>query len=479
MAKLLGIDVGTSATKAVLIDETGRVLKQASSSYPLHAPQPLWAEQDPLDWKRAVDECLAEIGDRKPDAIGLTGQMHGMVALDAGGEVVCPAILWCDQRTEVECREIDETVGAERVREITGNPPLTGFQLPKVLWLRNHALSSFARATDVLLPKDYIRFVLTGDKATDVSDASGVGLFDLRRRDWSGEMAAELELAPRLFPRAYESDEVTGRTNGSEFLEDGIPVVAGAGDQAAGAVGTGAVEPGVVSVSLGTSGVVFASILDPNADPTGAVHVFCHANRGWHAMGVMLSCGGAVKWLRDAMYPSDSFSLLDDEAAHVSAGCDGLTFLPYLSGERCPHNDPSARGAFAGLTLSHGRGHLARAVIEGATFGLADCLDRMRRLGVEAGEVRVTGGGANSDLWMQLLADVLEAKCKKIEGGEGPALGAALLAGVGAGVWNDVGEACRRTVRIGAAFEPSGADYAAARARFASLYPALKVWNHA
>ena len=479
MAKLLGIDIGTTATKAVLIDEHGIVLKQASSGYPLHTPRPTWAEQDPQDWRKAVDACLAVIGERKPDAIGLTGQMHGMVALDQDGEVVCPAVLWCDQRTQQECREIDDTVGAETVRAITGNPPLTGFQLPKVLWLRNNALSSFTKTTDVLLPKDYVRFVLTGDKATDVSDASGVGLLDLQGRDWSGEMAAKLELDSSLFPRAYESEQVTGRTTGSQFLVDGIPVVAGAGDQAAGAVGTGAIVPGVVSVSLGTSGVVFSSVAKPEPDPTGAVHVFCHANGAWHAMGVMLSCGGALQWANDTLYGHESFKQFDEEAAQVEPGCQGLTFLPYLSGERCPHNDPSARGAFAGLTLSHGRAHLARAVIEGATFGLADCLDRMRRLGVEAGEVRVTGGGAKSDLWMQILADVLETTCARIEGDEGPAFGAALLAGVGVGVWQDVAEACARTVRLGSSFEPSGQDYAGARARFTSLYPALKVWNHA
>lgn len=477
MAKLLGIDVGTTATKAVLIDETGLVLKQASHGYPLHTPQPLWAEQDPHDWTKAVDACVAEIGERKPDAIGLTGQMHGMVAMDGAGEVLSPAILWCDQRTEKECLEIDEIVGKEKVRSITGNPPLTGFQLPKVLWLRNNARTVFDRVRSVLLPKDYIRFILTGEKATDVSDASGVGLLDLRSRDWSREMAAKLFPDSDFLPKVFESDQVTGVTNRAAHLDDGIAVVAGGGDQAAGAVGTGAVVPGVVSVSLGTSGVVFSSLDKPEPDPTGSAHVFCHANGAWHAMGVMLSCGGAVQWAKDTLYSRDSFEELDADAAQVAPGCDGLTFLPYLTGERCPHNDPSARGAFAGLTLSHGRGHLVRAVLEGATFGLMDCLDLIKHLGVDPTEVRVTGGGAQSDLWMSLLADVFGVPCTRVSGDEGPAFGAALLAGVGVGVWGGVQEACAETVQLGRSFEPSGADYSASLERFRNLYPTLKVWK--
>ena len=476
MAKLLGIDVGTSATKAVLIDERGRVLKQASAEYPLSTPRPGWAEQDPAHWALAASQCLAEIGERRPDAIGLTGQMHGMVALDGADQVVRPAILWCDQRTESECGEIDRTLGKESVRSITGNPPLTGFQLPKVLWLRNKEPDNFKRTKSYLLPKDYLRLLLTGDRATDVSDASGVGLLDIRKRDWWTDAMAKLALDRAAFPRIHESREVTGTTRGSEVLDAGVPVVAGGGDQAAGAVGTGAVEPGLVSVSLGTSGVVFASLGAPSPDPMGAAHVFCHANGEWHAMGVMLSCGGAVKWARDALFGGTEYGAMNREAALAPNGCDGLTFLPYLSGERCPHNDPRARGAFAGLALSHSRAHLARAVFEGATFGIADCLDLLVGLGVTGGEVRVTGGGAKSDLWMQMLADVLRAECARIEGDEGPAFGAAVLAGVGIGAWPDVGTACGSVVRTGRRFKPSGADYCAAHSRYKELYGALNRW---
>ncbi len=477
MAKLLGIDVGTSSTKAVLIDETGRVIKQASAEYPLHAPQPTWAEQHPADWAKAIENCVTEIGETKPDAIGLTGQMHGMVALDASDQVVRPAILWCDQRTERECEEIDATLGADAVRSITGNPPLTGFQLPKVLWMRNHEPENFARTKSVLLPKDYVRFLLTGEKATDASDASGVGALDLKKRGWWIEGIEALNLDPSMFPKLSESHEQTGNTDSFAPLDKGIPVVAGAGDQAAGAVGTGAVKKGIVSVSLGTSGVVFSSLERPEPDPTGAAHVFCHANRRWHAMGVMLSCGGAVRWARDAFLQGKSFSTFDQEAGSVAAGCEGLTFLPYLTGERCPHNDPLARGAFAGLTLSHTRAHLARAVLEGATFGLADCLVRLASLGVTVNEVRVTGGGARSDLWMQLLTDVLHTSCVRIEGDDGPAFGAALLAGVGIGIWPDVQSACVQTVKFGKQFEPSGVDYSEALARYRSLYPQVRAWT--
>ena len=477
MARLIGIDVGTSATKAVLIDETGRVIKQASAEYPLQTPRPLWAEQDPADWKAAIETCLQELGEKRPDAIGLTGQMHGMVCLDSADQVVRPAILWCDQRTAAECRQIDETLGEATVRRVTGNPPLTGFQAPKILWLRNNEPENFARTKSVLLPKDYARLLLTGDKASDVSDASGTGVFDLGARDWWTEGIAGLGLEPSLFPASHESGAVTGTTVSTGFIEEGVPVVAGAGDQAAGAVGTGAVSPGVVSVSLGTSGVAFAPLQIPEPDPTGAAHVFCHANRAWHAMGVMLACGGSIRWARDAFYPGEGYERMNADAEEAPPGCDGLTFLPYLSGERCPHNDPDARGAFAGLALSHSRKHLARAVFEGATFGIADCLDRLVRMGVKTDVVRVTGGGAKSDLWMQMLADVPKVRTVRIVGDEGPAFGAALLAGVGTGLWPNIEEACRQTVRTGDEFATSGTDYSTPLSRYRNLYPVLKVWT--
>lgn len=476
MAKFLGIDIGTSGAKALLIDETGKVVSQGSAEYPLSVPQPLWAEQDPADWWRGVQECLAQIGEPSPDAIGVTGQMHGAVFLDRRGEVVRPAILWCDQRTAAECEEIDRGVGKERVREITRNPPLTGFQAPKILWLRNQEPEAFARVESVLLPKDYIRFLLTGTKATEVSDASGTGLFDVPRRRWSGEMLDRLGLESAWFPVCEESDVATAKTSGAAGLAAGIPVVGGGGDQAAAAVGTGAVEPGIVSVSLGTSGVVFTSLSDASYDPSGAAHTFCHANRAWHAMGVMLSCGGALRWYRDTFYHGQGYDPINADAAQAPVGCDGLSFLPYLTGERTPHNDPRARGSFAGLTLGHTRAHLARAVFEGMTFGLLDGMARLESLGATAGELRVTGGGAKSGFWLQMIADAFQKPCVTLATDEGPAYGAAILAGVGVGAWPSVVEACRACVKTVRRLEPSGASYSDAYARYRALYPALKGW---
>ncbi len=479
MAKLLGIDVGTSGCKVLLIDETGRILKQAGAEYPLLVPRPLWSEQNPEDWWAGVLACLKEINEPNPDAIGLTGQMHGAVFLDAQGQVIRPAILWNDQRTVAECAEIDATVGAQDVRAITCNPPLTGFQAPKVLWLRNHEPENFAKVKQVLLPKDYIRYRLSGVFATEVSDAAGTGLLDVPARTWSETMLSRLKLESRWFPPVYESDEVSARTDGAAGLAAGIPIVGGGGDQAAAAVGTGAVAPGVISVSLGTSGVVFTAIPGASFDPGGAAHTFCHANRGWHAMGVMLSCGGALRWLRDTLYPGEDYARLNAEAASAPAGSNGLTFLPYLTGERCPHNDSYARGGWNGLTLGHGRGHLARAVFEGATFGLLDGMNLLRGLGASGDEVRVTGGGAKSALWLQMLADAFEVPCVTLETDEGPAFGAAILAGVGLGVWASVQEACGQAVRTKSVVEPSGQNYRQAYMRYQTLYPAVKDWNHA
>jgi xylulokinase len=480
VARLLGIDVGTSAMKAVLVDENGQVLRTASVEYRLHTPQSGWAEQDPGDWEAALWQVLDEIGET-PDAIGLTGQMHGMVALDGSDQVVRNVILWCDQRTAEECREIESALGAERVREVTGNPMLTGFQAPKIVWMRKNEPESFSRTRSVLLPKDYIRFLLTGVKATDVSDASGVGLLDIRKRKWWNEGMEGLGLEPGWFPEVFESSVVTSSPEHGpprERTDRGTPggncVVAGAGDQAAGAVGTGAVEPGVLSVSLGTSGVVFTTIKGPDAAiQNDAVHTFCHANGGWHRMGVMLSCGGAVKWARDALFGDSGYDRFDQEVESIHPGCEGVTFLPYLSGERCPHVDPEARGAFGGLSLAHGRAHIARAVLEGATFGIRDCYDA---LDAKATEVRVTGGGAKSDVWMQMLADVLGVSCVRLADDEGPALGAALLAGVGVGVWPDAASASRAAVKFERRFEPE-ADYAEPLARYRRMYPHTRAWT--
>ena len=471
MAKLLGIDVGTSGCKVLLIDEFGTVLKQASAEYPLSVPQPLWSEQNPEDWWAGVQKCLAEINEPDIDAIGVAGQMHGSVFLDDKDEVIRPAILWNDQRTSEECREIDETIGAERVRQITCNPPLTGFQLPKLLWLRNNELSNYQRLRTILLPKDYIRFKLTGIKATEVSDASGTGIFDVPNRRWSTEMMAALEIDPSIFPPCFESHEASSKT------ASGIPVVGGGGDQAAAAVGTGAVNNGVISVSLGTSGVVFTAIDGPQYDIAGAAHTFCHANGGWHAMGVMLSCGGALRWYRDTLCAGMTYDEIAAEAEFIEPGAGGLTFLPYLTGERCPHNDPFARAAFGGLTLGHTHAHLSRAVFEGVSFGLLDGMNLLRGLGAKADEIRITSGGAKSRFWVQLLADLFQTPCVTLACDEGPAYGAAILAGVGIGLWGSVSEACEQTVKIRARFEPSGTDYSSKSERYTKLYSQTSGWN--
>lgn len=470
MAKLLGIDVGTSGCKVLLIDETGRVLKQASCEYPLSVPRPLWSEQNPEDWWQGVQSCLAEIGET-PDAIGVTGQMHGAVFLDENNEVIRPAILWNDQRTVAECAQINETIGAARVMEITGNPPLTGFQAPKLLWLRNHEPENYARVRSLLLPKDYIRFRLTGEKVTEVSDASGTGLLDLKARDWSEEMIEKLGFPREIFPRCVESHEITGRT------PEGIPVVGGGGDQAAAAVGTGAVRTGVISVSLGTSGVVFTALDAPNYDPRGAAHTFCHANGGWHAMSVMLSCGGALRWYRDNFFPGGSYDEISTEAAAAPVGSGGVNFLPYLTGERSPHNDPYAKASFSGLSLGTGRPHFSRAVFEGISFGLLDGLELLRSLGAKIEQVRVTSGGAKSRFWLQMLADMFETPCVTLESDEGPAFGAAILAGVGTGIWPNVSAACDATIRIKDQVLPTGADYRVSYARYRSHYDAIRDWN--
>lgn len=477
MAKLLGIDVGTSGCKVLLIDEDGRILKSASAEYPLHIPQPMWSEQDPEDWWNGVQSCLKEIGGANPDAIGLTGQMHGAVFLDEANQVIRPAILWNDQRTVAECEEIDRVVGKEAVRRITGNPPLTGFQLPKILWLRNHEPENYRRLRKVLLPKDYIRFRLSGVFAGEVSDASGTGVFDVPGRRWSTEMMSALDLSPSLFPEIAESSVATSVTKDHEDLRDGIPIVGGGGDQAAGAVGTGAVEPGVVSVSLGTSGVVFSAIESAQYDPGGAVHTFCHANGGWHAMGVMLSCGGALRWYRDTFGNGKSYDQIAEGAAKIPAGSEGLTFLPYLTGERSPHNDPYARASWSGATLAHGSDHFARSVFEGISFGLRDGFDALKNLGARGGEIRVTSGGAKSEFWVQMLADVFQSPCTTLESDEGPAFGAAILAGVGSGIWPSVQVACRVVIRPKTRLEPSGIDYSKAQNKYRALYSSLKDWN--
>lgn len=473
MAKLLGIDIGTSGCKCIVIDETGRVLKQASAEYPLFTPKPMWTEQDPEAWWSGVLKCLSELNEPNVDAIGVTGQMHGSVFLDASGNVVRPALLWNDQRTVAECEEIERTLGRDTLFKIAKNPMLTGFQAPKLLWLRNHEPSNFAKVAQVLLPKDYIRYKLTGVFATEVSDASGVGLLDVSARQWSKELITSLNFDIDLFPQVVESDEITGHTRGVASLADGIPVVGGGGDQAAAAVGTGAVVPGVTSVSLGTSGVVFTSLDQPSHDPSGAAHVFCHANRAWHAMGVMLSCGGALRWYRDTLGGGRNYNQITASAATTPTGSEGLVFLPYLAGERCPHNNPSATGSFTGLHLGHTQAHFDRAVLEGITFGLLDGFRLLKGLGASSTEVRVTGGGAGSDFWVQIIANAFEAPCVLLESDEGPAMGSAILAGVGTGVFESVKEAAEQTIRTRKVVQPNESLSQNSYDKFRSVYHSL------
>jgi xylulokinase len=488
MSHVIGLDVSTTATKALLIDAEGAVVAVASSSYEYQVPRPMWSEQDPHLWWDAAMAAIAKamrLGDvtgDEVDGIGLTGQMHGSVLLDEGGEVIRPAILWNDQRTGEECDEMRSKVGRERLIRITGNDALTGFTAPKLLWVRNNEPDAWRRVATVLLPKDYVRLRLTGRRALDVAGGSGTILFDLAERTWSSEILDVLGLDPSIFPAVFEGVETTGEVSREAAratgLRAGTPVVAGGGDQSANAVGVGAVEPGIVALSLGTSGVVFATSDGPAIDPEGRVHAFCHAVPDrWHMMGVMLSAAGSLRWLRDAVAPETSFDRLDEGAGQVPAGSEGLLFLPYLTGERTPHPDPLARGAFVGLTVGHDLRHLTRAVLEGVAFGLRDGLDLMVAAGVPPPRaIRASGGGIRSTLWRQILADVLGTEIVTVKTEEGAAFGAALLAAVGAGMHATVEEAVDRSVEVVPAAEP-GEDagfYADRHALYRGLYPALR-----
>jgi xylulokinase len=448
---LVGVDVGTSGVKALAIDADGAVRARAEAEYPLSTPRPGWAEQDPEDWWRATELVLARLREEcgRPAGIGLSGQMHGLVALDAGNEVIRPAILWNDQRTQAECQEIEETLGLDRLIELTGNRALPGFTAPKLLWLRHHEPDAYARIARIALPKDYVRLRLTGEHATDVADASGTLLLDVAERTWSDELLDALEIDRAWLPRVTESPELTGET------PDKVPVAAGSGDQAAGALGVGVDQPGPVSVALGTSGVVFAALSSFAADPRARVHAFCHAvPYAWHAMGVMLSAGGSLRWLRDTAAPDTPYEELVREAEPWPAGTEGLIFLPYLAGERTPHADPDARGAFVGMTIRHDRGALVRAVLEGVAFGLRDSLDLVSELAGRPALGRVSGGGARSELWLRIVASALELPLECVAVDEGAAFGAAILGGVGAGIWPDVHAAVGASVEPGQQFDP-------------------------
>ena len=494
MTLLLGIDLSTTGAKALLIDPDGRVVGSATTPLSLSSPHPLWSEQEPREWWEAtansINQVLAETNAAGDDiaAIGLTGQMHGLVVLDDKRQVLRPAILWNDQRCGAECDEIRARVTLERLVQITGNDALTGFTAPKILWLETNEPEIYQRIRHVLLPKDYIRFRLTDALAMDKADGSGTMLFDLRNRDWSSDILEALHIPAEWLPPTFEGHETTSEVTKEVAevtgLRAGTPVVAGGGDQSAGAVGVGVVRPGRIAVTLGTSGVVFAATESPLIEPGGRLHAFCHAVAGrWHLMGVMLSAAGSLQWYRDKLACDRSFAELVDEAAGVPAGSEGLIFLPYLSGERTPHPDPLARGAWIGLTTRHGQPHLTRSILEGVAFGIKDMFCLMRDAGLgSVDEVRVSGGGAKSLLWRQILADTLEADLVTVNTTEGAAYGAALLAGVGAGAWSNVDAACAQTSSTRDHVTPNKeavAVYESLYEQYRNLYPTLKPTFHA
>ncbi|WPX09340.1 xylulokinase [Anaerocellum danielii] len=494
----IGIDVGTSGTKTILTDSKGNILATATFEYPLYQPQIGWAEQNPEDWWDASVKGIkavlekSKVDPKEVKAVGLTGQMHGLVMLDKSYNVIRPSIIWCDQRTAKECDEITEKVGKERLVEITANPALTGFTASKILWVRNNEPQNYEKVYKILLPKDYIRFKLTGEFATDVSDASGMQLLDIKNRCWSDEVLEKLEIDKELLGKVYESPEVTGKVSrqASELtgLCEGTLVVAGGGDQAAGAVGNGIVRTGVISSTIGSSGVVFAHLDEFKVDPHGRVHTFCHAVPGkWHVMGVTQGAGLSLKWFRDnfahiekaafEFIDRDPYILMDQEAELANPGSDGLVFLPYLMGERTPILDPYAKGIFFGITAKHTRREFIRAVMEGVVFSLKNCLDILHEMGIEVKEVRVSGGGAKSKLWRQMQADIFEMDVWTLNSKEGPAFGAAILAAVGAGEYHKVEEACDTMIQKVDSCSPNEKLFEIYRKTYKlynSIYPRVK-----
>jgi xylulokinase len=493
---LIGLDIGTTGVKGLLVSLDGKILGRSFAEYPLYTPYPGWSEQNPEDWWEATIKVLRELvsmSSGKIAALGLTGQMHGAVFLDKELKVIRPAILWNDARTGQECIEIERILGRENLQKITGNPALAGFQAPKILWLRKHEPENYHKVQAILLPKDYVRLKLTGELATDASDASGTLLLDLIKRDWSDEILSALAIPRKWLPHVYESPEVTGviskEVESLTGLESGTPVVAGGGDNAASAIGVGVVQEGTGMVSLGSSGVVFVHIDSPYPDPVGAIHCFCHAVPGkYHLMGVVLSAGASLRWYRDVLASEerevasriglDPYDLLMREAELSAPGANGLFFLPYLSGERTPHMDPAARGAWIGLSLAHRRPHLVRAILEGVAFALKDSLVRIQTMGAKPEELRAVGGGMRSPLWRTIIASVLEVPLRRLVVEEGAAYGAALLAGVGAGLFTTVYEAVDKAVKlVDECVTPDSKlmeIYRQIYAVYTQLYPALK-----
>jgi xylulokinase len=490
---LLGIDVGTGGSRAVLIDQSGRIVSSATVPHePFASPEIGWAEQDPADWWRASSAAIRlvlsndNVRAEEIAGVGLSGQMHGAVLLDQRDEVLRPALIWCDQRSAAQCEHLTNSIGADQLIKLTCNPALTGFTLPKMLWVRENEPDLWSRVKSVLLPKDYVRFQLTGDKATDVADASGTLLLNVAERKWSDEMLAATEINSKIMPHVYESPEITGTISAaaSELtgLRTGTPVVAGAGDQAGGAVGIGIVQPGAVSATIGTSGVVFAATNTPALDPKGRVHTFCHAVPGrWHVMGVTQGAGLSMRWFRDQFgvgpHEGDPYDEMTAEAAHVSPGSNGLLWAPYLMGERTPHLDPHARAALVGLTASHTRAHVIRAIMEGVAYSLRDSFEIFNEMGVPVETIRLGGGGARSALWRQIQADIYGRAVATVEAEEGAAYGVAMLAGVGVGAWKSVDAACAAIVRTRDVVEPDAKSKPLLDRQYQSfraIYPALR-----
>jgi xylulokinase len=491
---LLGIDVGTSGTRALIINEAGRIIGSGVEEHaPFASPHPGWAEQDPRDWWRAcglaVGRALAAAGIRGDaiSCIGFSGQMHGAVMLDEAGEVVRPALIWCDQRTEKQSLELEKLFGPGRLIQLTCNPPLTNFTLTKLLWVRENEPQNWKRVRHIMLPKDYVRFRLTGERATDVADASGTLLLDVAHRAWSSEVLNKTEIPRSMLPVLCESPDICAKVSAAGAaatgLVAGIPVVAGAGDQAAGAVGMGIVRPGAVSATIGTSGVVFAATDRPALDPRGRIHTFCHAVPGrWHVMGVTQAAGLSLRWFRDNFGAGpddgrDPYQRLSDEAANVPAGSDGAFWVPYLMGERTPYLDPNARAALVGLTASHTRAHVIRAILEGVAYSLKDTFTIFDELKVPVERIRLGGGGARGDLWRQIQADVYAHEVELVEAEEGAAYGAAILAGVGAKTWKTVDEACDAVVRVASRVSANAKNSALMQKSYQTyrrVYPALR-----
>ena len=483
----LGIDVGTGGTRAVVINEGGEVVAQATAEHaPFVSSQIGWSEQSPEDWWRALTEAVSSVLRSVPSkeiaGVSFSGQMHGSVFLDQSDEVIRPALLWNDQRTADQVAVLRQTIGDERVIELVGNPAVTGFTLPKLLWLRETEPENWRRVCSVLLPKDYVRFRLTGEKACDVADGSGTLMFDVKNRRWSSEMLELVNIDPSLLPRVVESIDAAGMVSDvgakATGLKPGTPVFAGAGDNAAGAIGAGLVSPGTLGATIGTSGVIFVVTDQPTADRNGRVHSLCHAIPGrWHMTGVTLAAGYSLKWFRDTFAAGASYDELTAEAAKVPPGSEGLIWQPYLMGERSPHMDPNAKASFTGITGSHGRGHFVRAIMEGVAFSLRDSIDIFKSLGVAVNEIRLGGGGAISPLWRQIQSDVYGQPVSTPEADEGAAFGAAILAGVGAGRWPSVDAAVIETIKIDQTIEPDEDAVAALEENYAvfrSLYPAVR-----